>query len=156
MKRKVIRPILAVALTSMLILSMGACTSSKEKKLAKSFHDISAYDTMISELLEDMENATFAEGKLGTFAPFQDKYSELMDEYEAMEKDVPEELMEYYNATKNYIEAFETAGLKLELLYQFGHSDIDLSEVKIDQTAINIMQAELVSKYGFKKKDTSK
>jgi len=80
----------------------------------------------------------------------------IMDEYEAMEKDVPEELMEYYNATKNYIEAFETAGLKLELLYQFGHSDIDLSEVKIDQTAVNIMQAELVSKYGFKKKDTSK
>lgn len=151
MKKKIV-----LSLVFIFALSTGACASSKEKELAKSFHDISAYNIMVSELLENMENATFAEGKLGTFKPFQDQYSEFMSKYEAMEKDIPEELIDYYNNTKDYMEDFETAGIKLELLYQFGHSDIDLTEVKLDQIVVNNMQTELANKYGFKKTNTDK
>lgn len=156
MKKKILKPMIAIALVSAMSLSMGACTSSKDKKMAKAFNDISAYDSMISELLEDVENATFAESMLGTFTTFQDEYPELTKKYEAMEEDIPDELTEYYNATKNYMEAFATAGVKLQLLYQFGHSNVDLSEVKVDQAAVDILQTQLISKYGFKENNSKK
>lgn len=156
MKKRILKLIAVIGLVSMMSLSIGACTSSKDKKMAKAFNDISAYDSMISELLEDVENATFAEGMLGTFTTFQNEYSELTKNYKEMEEEVPDELNEYYKATKDYMEAFETAGVKLQLLYQFGHSNVDLSEVKINQATVDILQTKLINKYGFKKNDSKK